>query len=206
MAPAFGDSAAMRCPLLRSLFASLLACAACSTAGPVPPALDALLAEAPAGTEARLWLAGDRVVAVAVPAGPGVLPAEVRRMADAVLPRGELVFQGREWGPRGFGFRVDKRYRDEGPEHGRSVLLDGDGAVLERDHTVAIAEVPHHVLATAMQVGNRVDEARIVSGPEREEHWSVLVQDRSGRAFVVEITLDGGFLRARRRTQARIDG
>jgi len=203
----FGDSAGMRGPLLHTPFAFLLACSACSTTGAVPADLGELLAAAPADTPARLWLVDGRVVGAAVPVGPGVLPGDARRMADAVLPDGELVFQGREWGPRGAGFRVEKRYRGgDGPEHGRSVLVTADGRVLERDHTVPIPDVPQHVLAGAMQVGGTVDEARIVSGSEREEYWTVQVQDRSGRVFVVEVALDGHLRRSQRRVQARVDG
>ncbi len=196
----------MRCLRLCLLFASLLACSACSTAGVVPADLSALLAEAPPDMPARLWLDGDRIVGAAVAVGPGVLPGDVRRMAEGIQPRGELVFQGREWGPRGFGFRIDKHYAgDEGPEGSRSVLLAQDGNVLERDHTVPIADVPQHVLASAMQVGSRIDEVRIVSGREREEYWSVLVHDRSGRVFVVTVSLDGRVLGSRRRTEARVE-
>jgi hypothetical protein len=197
----------MRCPLLRLLFAFPLACAACSTVGPVPTELATLLTEAPAHMPARLWLDGSRLVGAAVPVGPGELPADARRMADAVQPRGELVFQGREWGPRGEGFRIDKHYAGgEGPEHSRSLLVSADGRVLERDHTVPIPDVPQHVLATALQLGSHIDEARIVSGPEVEEYWAVLVRDRSGRVFVVEVTLDGRILRSRRRVEARVEG
>lgn len=196
----------MRCPL-RLLFASLLACAACSTAGPVPVSLAALLAEAPAGAPARLWLDGNRIVGAAVPVGPGELPADARRTAEAVQPRGELVFQGREWGPRGFGYRIDKHYAGEpGPEHSRSLLVTEDGRVLERSHSVPIPDVPQHVLATAMQVGNHVDEAHIVSGAEHEEHWSVQVHDRAGRLWAVEVTLDGRLVQSRRSMAARIEG
>ncbi|MBL8730301.1 MAG: hypothetical protein JNM25_17925 [Planctomycetes bacterium] len=197
----------MRSPRLCLLFASLLACAACSTAGAVPADLSALLAEAPPDVPARLWLDGDRIVGAAVAVGPGEVPADARRTAEAVQPRGERVFQGREWGPRGEGYRIDVHYAgDAGPEHSRSLLVTADGRVLERSHTVPIPDVPQHVLASAMQIAARIDEARIVSGPEHEEYWSVQVHDRSGRVWVVEVTLDGRIVRSLRRTPARVDG
>jgi hypothetical protein len=127
-------------------------------------------------------------------------------MVEAVAPRGELVFQGREWGAHGAGFRVDKQYREAGAEHSRSVLVTADGEVLERDHTVPIADVPQHVLAGALSVGSKIDEARIVSGPEREQHWTVLVRDRAGRTAVVTVALDGRVLGSRRRLAARLEG
>ncbi|MBL9079760.1 MAG: hypothetical protein JNL08_19820 [Planctomycetes bacterium] len=187
-------------------FALLLACAACSTAGAVPTDLAAMLRDAPAEAPLRLWLAGNRIVAAAVPGGPGLLPAEARVALDAVAPRGELLFQGREWSERGTGFRVDKRYRGAGEDHDRSVLLSADGRVLERDHTVPIGAVPQHVLAAALTVAGTIDEARIVSGPEREECWRLVVHDRSGREFVVTVALDGRLLGSLRRLGASVAG
>jgi hypothetical protein len=152
---------------------------------------------------ARLWLAGDRIVAATVPIGPGAMPLAVRTTIEAVLPDGTQTFAGREHGPRGHGFRIDKSYRQ--PEHQRSVLIADDGSVLERAHTVTIAEVPQAVLATALRTGPSVEESWIVSGPTSEEFWQFLVRDRSGRAFVVKVGLDGGPLGRLRRTAARID-
>jgi hypothetical protein len=129
----------------------------------------------------------------------------VRTAIDAVAPHGELLFQGREWGPRGEGFRLHKHYRDAAIEHDRSALIRADGAVLERSHSVPIADVPQHVLAGAMHVGTRVLEASIVSGRELEEYWSVVVHDRLGRTFVVQVDLEGKPLRTMRRVAARID-
>ena len=84
--------------------------------------------------------------------------------------------------------------------------MTADGRVLERSHTVPIADVPQHVLASAMQVAARIDEARIVSGSEREEYWTLVVHDRSGRVSVVDVTLDGRIARSRRRVDARVEG
>jgi hypothetical protein len=177
--------------------------AACSTSGHVAPELSRLLADAPSDVPARLWLAGDRIVAAAAPLGPGVMPPAVRTTVDAIAPGGALVFAGREWGPRGDGFRVDKRYAE--PDHQRSVLVALDGAVLERAHTVPLPDVPQHVLATALRTGPHVDEAWIVSGPETEEHWTFVVRDRGGRTFAVRVGLAGEPRGRLRRTSARVD-
>ena len=198
------DSAAM----LRRTHAAmgvLLALAACATDARLPADLAARFAEAPADASGRLWLEGDRIAAAAIAVGPGALPPAVRTTIDAVAPRGELVFQGREWSSRGEGFRIEKRYRENGNEHTRSVLVADDGRVLERSHSVPIAEVPQDVLAVALQRGHQVDEARIVSGAEREEHWSCTVTNRMGWSFVVDIGLDRALLRTRRRVQVRLE-
>lgn len=191
----------------RPLLPFALACAACSTAGGAPRDLADVLAAAPADAPVRLRLDGDRVTGVAVAGGPGLLTAAAKLSLEAVAPRGELRFAGREWGPRGEGVRVEKRYRGEDTvEHDRSVLLADDGTVLERDHTVPIPDVPQHVLAAALRVGTTIDEARIVSGREREEFWRLSVRDRGGREFVVTVALDGRPLGCERRLAARVDG
>lgn len=189
----------------RAALPCLLALGACASAGDVPRELAALLATAPPGAPMRLWLDGDRVVAVAVPDAPGLLPHDARIAVEATAPGGELRFQGREWGARGHGFRVDKHYGGAAVEHERSVLVAADGSVLERDHTVPVAEVPQHVLAGALTAGVTVAEARIVSGPEREEYWRVVVLDRTGRSFVVTVELDGRVRGVVRRIEARVD-
>lgn len=107
-------------------------------------------------------------------------------------------------GPRGRGYRIEKAYAE--PLHRRSVLVDGDGAVLERAHTVPMPDVPQDVLAAAATKAPRVEEAWIVSGPLHEEHWSVLVRERSGAAHLLRIGLDGRLVRAARRVAARVDG
>ena len=72
----------------------------------VPGDATALMREAPEDQPARLVLAGDRIAAVAVALGPGSLPAAVRATVDAVAPRGDVVFRGREWSERGDGYRI----------------------------------------------------------------------------------------------------
>ncbi|MCB9878862.1 MAG: hypothetical protein H6835_14805 [Planctomycetes bacterium] len=151
----------------------------------------------------RLLLDGDRVIGGATPAVAAEVPPAVRTTFDAVAPEGEQLFLGREWGPRGAGFRLEKRYLE--PAHQRSVLVAADGHVLERAHTLPVPRVPKHVLATALEVGPFVDEARIVSGPLQEEYWALLVRDRAGALRVVLIDLDGAELARRRRVTARVD-
>ncbi len=183
----------------------LSALAACGATSRLPADLAAIAAESPVDSPARLRLVGDRIAAATIALGPGALPPAVRTSLDAVAPGGELLFQGREWGSRGRGFRIEKRYRGSGDEHVRSVLIGEDGRVLERAHSVPLAQVPPNVLAAALRTGPHVDEARIVSGPEREEYWSCTVRTRIGRTFVVDVDLDGRTLRATRRVDAHLD-
>lgn len=194
----------LRRPLHCALF-GLSALASCATGLQLPAGFTAFVEQSPTGAPMRLTLEGDRIVAAAVPAGPGALPPAVRTTLDATAPHGELLWQGREWGPRGDGFRVDKRYRDGAHEHVRSVLIAADGRVLERSHSVPLGDVAQNVLGKAMQSGPHVDEVRIVSGPEREEYWSCTVRSRIGRTFVVDVDLDGRLLRAVRRVEAKVD-
>lgn len=189
------------CHLAAGLGAAL---AACTGTGRLAAELDAALAMAPPGAAARLWLDGDRLNTAVVPCLPAELPPAVRQMLGAVAPDGERQFTGREWGPRGQGFRIEVRYHD--PAHVRSVLLTDDGAVLERSHTVPLTEVPQHVLATALRHAPFVDEAWIVSGPQREEHWDLLLRERSGALHAVRIGLDGSAISQRRRLDARVEG
>jgi hypothetical protein len=190
---------------LRPALGCCIALAACATPGPVPPSLAELLTASPEQRPARLWLLGNRIVAAAVDLGPGALPAAVRTSLEAVAPRGEVLFQGREWGPRGTGFRIDKLYRLETATHTRSALIASDGTILERSHSVPIAETPQDVLAAAMQIGPKVEDAQIVSGREREEAWRCTVTDRLGHRFVVTIGLDGQLLGATRRITAQVE-
>jgi hypothetical protein len=160
-------------------------------AAPLPPGFAAAAANAPEDQPLRLWVAGDAVVAAAAAVGRGGLPQPVRTAAEAIAPAGETVFAGREWGPRGDGWRVEKRYREGTDESFRSVLLDAAGSVLERSHSVPTAKVPAPVLFAAMQVGRDVQRCEIVSGAVSEESWRATVRDGAGRTFVVELDLDG---------------
>lgn len=181
----------------------LLVClAAC--AGGAQPSPAQLLAQAEPGQVTRLVLDGDRVVAVAAPIDYRQLPPLARTTCDAIAPDGELQFCGWESGARGRGFRVDKAYV-EPVEHVRSLLIDSDGTVLERSHTVPLTNVPDHVLATALERGSFVESAEIVSGPEREEYWLVVIRDRQGFEFVCQVDLDGAEMAVRRRVQSRVD-
>lgn len=182
-----------------------IAVAAC--VGPAGrPSFANLLQDAPSDVAARFELAGDHLVAAAVPLGPGSLPAAVRTTFDAIAPGGRTTFVGRESGGRGEGYRLEKAYTEGATTRTRSVLAAADGSVLERWHSVAIAEVPQQVLTVALRTGPTIEDARIVSGPEREEHWTFVVRDRGGRTFVVEVGLAGEPLGRRRRTNAVVEG
>lgn len=194
---------------MRALPWALVGCVSCAlvactgTAG--RPSLPRLLADAPDDVPARLLLAGDQVAAAAVPLGPGSLPAAVRTTFEAIAPGGTTTFVGREWSERGDGYRLEKSYVDGLVTKSRSVLAAADGRVLERWHSVPLRDVPQQVLATALRTGPAIDEARIVSGPAREEYWSLLVRDRGGRTFVVLVGLDGAPKAQLRRLRAQLD-
>lgn len=195
----------MRRPAIAIAFAALAALAACASTFSVPSSAAALMAEAPEGQPARLLLAEDRIVAAAVPLGPGSLPGPVRSAIAAVAPHGETVFRGREWGPRGEGHRIEKRYLVDGTDHVRTALIADDGRVLERAHSVPIGEVPQDVLVAALEIGPDVTLALIVSGPDHEEYWQCTVRNRIGRTYSVRIDLRGRLVEVRRRVVARID-
>lgn len=183
-----------------------LAATLCGCAGPgtgAGPALDRI-SEAPGDGALRLELAGDRVVIAAVPVGEALLPAAARTAVEAVAAGGAVTFAGFESGPRGSGWRVEKRYAESAQS--RSALVASDGAVLERWHTVPVRDVPTDALRAIADLGATVDEARIVSGPVREERWTFLVRDRLQRRRVVDVSLRGELLAQRRRMDAVVDG
>jgi hypothetical protein len=196
----------MRPSKLPLAFACLGTFAACTSTTMPWPAAVPLLAQAPEDMPARLLVTADGLHGFAIGLGPGTLPDAVRTTIDAVAPAGELQFQGREWGPRGSGYRIEKHYRDGAAEHVRSVLVAADGAVLERWHTVPLADVPAMVLRTAMQTAPEVVAAAIVSGPIAEEHWLCTVRNRIGHTLLVTVGLDGRDRGTVRRLAARLDG
>jgi hypothetical protein len=195
----------MRLPPLLAAAVASSALAACAGAGSTRTQLAQLLAEAPSDVPPRFLLAGDRLVGAAVPLGPGSLPPAVRTTFDAIAPGGKTTFVGREFGERGDGYRVEKRYENGPVSQARGVLCTAAGDVLERWHSVPIGDVPQHILAAALRETPLIDEARIVSGPQREEYWSFEARDRGGRQFVVRVTLDGRALGRTRRLTASID-
>lgn len=195
---------------LRPILGCCLALTACAAPGNVPVTLAQFLASCPEQSRpeqrpARLWLDGNRILAAAVDLGPGSLPAAVRTSFHAFAQRGEICFEGREWGPRGTGFRVEKQDRVDAAVHTYSALIAPDGATLERSHSVPIANTPQNVLVAAMQVGSEVEEVQIVSGPEVEEAWRCTVKDRLGHRFVVTLGLDGTLLQTLRRITAQVE-
>ena len=178
----------------------LIALVGC-TATPSPANL---LGHAEPKQSVRLSLAGNTVIGTAVPIAFRTIPQLARTTSEAIAPKGTLEFCAREIGPRGEGFRLEKRYEQPFP-HVRSVLVDELGNVLERSHTVPVGKVPQDVLGAALGEGTVVDSAAIVSGPIREEFWRVVTQDRRGRIFVITIDLDGNVVSQLRRNQSRVD-
>lgn len=163
-----------------------------------------LLTDAEPNQDVRLAVVGNRVVSTAVPIDFRTVPALARTTAEAIAPNGVLEFCAREIGPRGEGFRLEKRYQQPSA-HLRSVLVDELGNVMERSHTVTIRKVPQGVLGAALQGGTSVESAAIVSGPVHEEFWRIITHDRRGRTFIVTVDLDGNVMSQLRRNQSRVD-
>ena len=183
----------------------IAAFAACSSAQWVPDDAMRLMAEAPCDQPARLLVVSNRVVTASVAISRSSLPPAVRTTIDAVAPLGKTLFRGREWSDRGDGYRIEKEYLIDGSRHVRTALIDADGHVLERAHSVPIGEVPQAILGAALEIGPEIREMTIVSGPEREEFWRATVGTRIGRTYVVRIGLGGQLLHVRRRVIATID-
>lgn len=180
-----------------------LASAACAVPG-LPPGFALAVAENPEDLPVRLWIEGDAIRGGATGVGRGGLPLAVRTTAAAVVTDGETVFQGREWGPAGTGFRIEKRRTEAGQELFCSALIADDGSVLERSHSVPLAKVPTSVLAAATAIGRDVQRCEIVSDREREIGWRAVVGDGLGRTYVLGIDLDGSLRKRHRLVAARI--
>ncbi len=189
-------------PIFAAFLASLQGCASGSN---TTADLSRWLAETPEAMPARLWLSGDRIVRAAASLGPGAIPQAARTAIDTIAPSGTLLFQGREWGPGIDGFRVEKHYTDTDPEHSRSVLVTPEGRVLERAHTVPVAQVPRDVLDTALRAAPLVEQAWIVSDEAQQRFWLCELRSRIGHLLVLEIDLDGRLVGVSRRITTRVD-
>jgi hypothetical protein len=128
----------------------------------------------------------------------------VRATIEAVTPGGEVVFLGREWGRSGDGFRVEKRYVDGTSESFRSALIDEQGEILERSHTLPPTKVPPAVLGAAMKLGRDIRRCEIVSDAVAEREWRIRCVDGGGRTFVTTVSLDGRLLHAQRLVAAEL--
>lgn len=190
-------------PLSRWLALATVTLGACHSGG-LPRGFAEAAATAPEEAPARLWLQGDRIVGAAAAIGPGALPQPARAAMDAVAPGGEQTFLGREWGPRGEHFRVEKRYQDGGAETFRSALVTAEGDVSERSHTVPISKVPPAVLGAAMKFGRDLRRCDIVCDAVAEREWRIHCIDGGGRTFVVSVGLDGSPLGASRVVEATL--
>lgn len=173
------------------LLAALCAIApACAT--PVAaPDLSRWLAEAPQDRPAVLWLRGDRIVRAIAPLGPGATPQVVRRRADEAAPGGEFTLMGREWGPLGNGFRLERLAADGQATVRRTMLIDEQGRLLDFGQSVPLVQAPQHVLAAALAVGRDVVEATLFAHPGSPPRWECRVVDALGHTHLVTIDLDG---------------
>lgn len=187
-----------------ALAMATLSLAGCAGTG-MPVGFAAAAAEAPEDIPVRLSLTGDAVTGAAAPLGPGGLPAPVRTAAEAIVPGGTVVFSGREWGPLGDGYRIEKRYREDGGESFRSVLMDAEGRVLERTHSVSMAKVPPVIARMAMTIGRDLRRCEIVSDSAREIAWRAIVGDGLGRTHIVTLDLSGNVVESHRLVRAQIE-
>ncbi|MFT4514461.1 MAG: hypothetical protein ACI91B_003171 [Planctomycetota bacterium] len=178
----------------------LIALAGCTA----PPSSAYLLTDAEPNQDVRLAIIGNRVTWTAVPIDLRAVPALARTTCEAIAPNGVLEFCAREVGPRGEGFRLEKRY-EQPFSHLRSMLVDELGNVMERSHTVPVAKVPQDVLSAALRSGTLIESTSIVSGPVHEEFWRIVTKDRRGRTFVITVDLDGNVRSQLRRNQSRVD-
>jgi len=187
-----------------ALAIATLSLAGCAGTG-LPAGFAAAAAEAPEDIPVRLSLTGDAVTGAAAPLGPGGLPPPVRTAAEAIVPGGTVVFSGREWGAFGDGYRIEKRYREDGGESFCSVLMDADGRVLERTHSVPMAKVPPVIARMAMTMGRDLRRCEIVSDTARETAWRALVGDGLGRTHMVTLDLSGNILASHRLVRAQVE-
>ena len=182
----------MRPSLALLLLAPLTA--TCSSLGHLPPEFGALALEAPPDQPLRIALRGGTVETVSVPLGLGRFPpAAARRAAELVHPEGTTVMQSREWGYLGTGYRIEKHYPDEPSGQWRSVLVDSDGRILERTHSLPIPVVPQEVLATASGNSRRdVDRIDVVQNINGEEFFRIQVTNNQGHKYLVTCDVNGG--------------
>ena len=199
-AAAFRPRPARLAPVAPALALALVACVGSG----LPPGFAEAAATAPQDLPARIYLRGDAIDGAAAGIGPGGLPPAVRSTMDAVAPGGETLFLGREWGPHGEAFRIEKRYVEGQGESFRSALVADDGGVLERSHTLPTVKVPAVVLGAAMPYGRDIRRCEIVSDATTERFWRIRCVDGGGRTFVATVTLDGGLLHARRLVAAEL--
>lgn len=186
--------------LLPPLCALFVACAGPGRA----PALSAWLSEAPEAEPARLWLVDDQVVRAIVPLGPGAVPQAARDRVEQAAPGGTVAFHGREWGPFGSGFRIDKHYDDHQVALQRTVLVSADGRLLDFGQAVPLTQVPRAVLDAALAIGRDVQVCWLFAEPGRDPRWECTVQDRIGRTHVVTIDVDGRVRSTSREVGARL--
>jgi hypothetical protein len=182
---------------------ALLTLTACVGAGQTDGFFESA-ATAPEDTPARLTLSLDRIETAAAGITPGSVPPAVRATIEAVTPGGELVFLGREWGRNGEGFRVESRYVDGAAESFRSALINEEGEILERSHTLPATKVPPAVLGAAMKLGRDIRRCEIVSDAVAEREWRIRCVDGGGRTFVATVSLDGRLLHAQRIVTAEL--
>lgn len=193
----------MRRPRSSLLLATVALLGAC--AGPErAPALATWLRDAPEGQTTQLWLVDARIARAVVPLGPGEVPRAARERVEQAAPGGSVTFQGREWGPFGTGFRIDKRYDESQPALLRSALVSAEGMLLDFGQTAPLTQVPRAVLDAALSFGREVRACWLFAEPGREPRWECSVQDGLGRVLVVTIDTNGRVRSTSREVGARL--
>ncbi len=179
--------------------------ASCSGLGHLPAEFAEIALEAPQAQPPRIALGGGEVHSVSAPLGPGGVPADVRRAAEAIVPGGTTTRQDREWGPLGSGYRIEKHYPEEASGQWRSVLVDPGGRILERTHSLPMAVVPQAVLmAAAGDLRRDLDRIDVVQNINDEEFFRIRARDTIGREYLVVCAVDGTRVQVSRILQAEL--
>ncbi len=179
--------------------------ASCSGLGHLPAEFAEIALEAPQAQPLRIALRGGEVHSVSAPLGPGGVPADVRRAAEAIVPGGTTTRQDREWGPLGSGYRIEKHYPEEASGQWRSVLVDPGGRILERTHSLPMTLVPQAVLmAAAGDLRRDLDRIDVVHNVNGEEFFRIRARDTIGREYLVVCAVDGTGVRVSRILQAQL--
>ena len=165
----------------------LLTCIGCGGLAPISSSFEAGAWSAPPGAGARLEVASDQVVATAAALDPSDLPDAARVTVESIQPGGEVVLCAREWRQGAEIYRIAVRY--EGNDQ-RELLLQADGAVIERSHTIPSGDVPAPARTVARTHGT-IRRASVVQGAPTEERYRFDVNRRDGARLLVECDARG---------------
>ncbi|MEM7199543.1 MAG: hypothetical protein AAF628_04715 [Planctomycetota bacterium] len=170
---------------------------ACATPPSTTDAVQALQNAAAGPLQVELQTGG-ALAAAGVPVAVGDLPRAVSVAIDTIQPGGEphtlqrVIQDGDEL------YRSTKRYVDGDATSWRSVLLDGDGTVRERSHSLPRLELPASVAAQIERaVRGAIQRVDAVQGDPGAEWFRAYIRHGDAR-WVVDCTR-GGAIRRRAR-------